>query len=71
MFILVSNPLSAYPNVKEYYLGKTYRVQSKDYPCSSEEQELAKEYKSQKVANNVCKKLNTKLEHQEFRVEKI
>lgn len=69
MFILVSNPMSEYST--EYYLGKTYRFQYEYYPYVSKEIEVAKKYKSQKVADNACKKLNEKLALQEFKVKKI
>jgi hypothetical protein len=71
MFVLVSKPSPFSETMKEYYIGKTYRVHGGIYPLVVDTTEAAKNYKSEKVANNACEKLNEKLDFQEFSVEEI
>lgn len=47
---------------QEIYIGKTYIYQGNFFPCTSYLLEEAKIYKSKKIAENSCKKLNDKVD---------
>lgn len=54
----------------EYYLGKTYVYQGGLFPCYCKKSD-AKRYKSRKVAENACEKLNEKIGDDRFEVIEI
>lgn len=53
---------------RQYYKGKTYKVNFETYPSYTSNKEDAKKYKHKKIAEKSCESLNNKLEYDQFKV---
>lgn len=71
MFVLIT--FDEVGRNKQYYTGKTYTHQKEYYPITTSEISHAKQYKTNKIAENSCKKLNEKVGIKlfDFKVEEI